>query len=262
MNLRTVTAAALAATIAATTAWVLASRPDGRLHLTILNTGSSTAVLVRSDDGSTVLVDGGSSPTGLLAALGRVMPPASTHLDMVVLTGGEAAAVNGLNGLPGHYTVGTVVTPGGLTPGANTIVAALEGAGANVLNSEGGGWSFGGSVWRCFGFIALATARTMCVLTIDDPSGRALILGDAGTADQEDLCAVYGSELDADLVVTPPGGAVSPVLLATVRPRELAVPIAKGAPASPPSPGYPTDRTSTDGDLGYSGEASGFLASQ
>jgi beta-lactamase superfamily II metal-dependent hydrolase len=260
MNLRAVAAAMLAAVIAAVTAWALASRPDGRLHLTVLNTGSSTAVLVRTADGSTVLVDGGSSPTALLAALGRVMPPASAHLDMVVLTGGEAAAVNGLNGLPGHYTVGTVVTPGGLTPGANSIVAALESTGANVLDADSGGWSFGGATWRCLGFIALATARTMCVLTVADPSGRALILSDAGTADQEDLCAVYGSQLDADLVVTPPGGAVSPVLLATVRPRELAVPIAKGAAGLPPPQGYPTDRTSVDGDLEYFGGASGFLA--
>ena len=76
-----------------------------------------------------------------------------------------------------------------------------------------------------------------------------LVLGDTGTADQEDLCAVYGSALDADLVVTPPGGAISPVLLATARPLELAVPIAQGVPAVPAPPGYPVDRTSTDGDL-------------
>jgi beta-lactamase superfamily II metal-dependent hydrolase len=260
MSLRAIAAAILAAIIIAVTAWALASRPDGRLHVTVLNTGSSTAVLVRAADGGTVLIDGGSSPTGLLAALGRVMPPASAHLDMVVLTGGELTAVNGLNGLPGHYTVGTVVTPGGLTPGANSIVATLESTGANVLDADGGGWSFGGATWRCLGFIALATAGTMCVLTVADPSGRALILGDAGTPDQEDLCAVYGSQLDADLVVTPPGGAVSPVLLATVRPRELAVPIAKGATATPPPQGYATDRTSTDGDLEYSGGAAGFIA--
>jgi beta-lactamase superfamily II metal-dependent hydrolase len=262
VNVRAIAAAMLAALVAAVTAWTLATRPDGRLHVTVLNIGSSTGVLVRTADGSTVLIDGGSSPTGLLAALGRVMPPASAHLDMVVLTGGEAPAVNGLSGLPSHYTVGTVVSPGGLTPGANSIVAALETAGANVLDADGGGWSFGGAAWRCLGFIALATARTMCVLTVADPSGRALILGDAGTADQEDLCAVYGSQLDADLVVTPPGGAVSPVLLATIRPRELAVPIAKGAIASPPPQGYPTARTSIDGDLQYSGGGSGFLVSQ
>ena len=251
-------AAAIAAIIASVAAWSVASRPDGRLHVTVLNTGSSTAVLVRSADGSTALVDGGSSPTVLLAALGRTMPPASSHLDLVVLTGGEPAAVNGLNGLAAHYTVGTVVTPGGLNPGANTIIASLENAGANVLDASGGGWSFGGAMWRCLGFIALATARTMCVLTVDDPSGRVLVLGDAGTADQEDLCAVYGSQLNADLVVTPPGGAVSAVLLATVRPLELAVPVATGHPVSPAPQGYPIDRTSINGDLIYAGGPHGL----
>jgi hypothetical protein len=64
----------------------------------------------------------------------------------------------------------------------------------------------------------------------------------------------------ADLGVTPPGGAVWLLLYATGRPRELAVPIAKGAAASPPPQGYATDRTSTNGDLAYSGGTSGFLA--
>lgn len=261
MNLRTIAAASIAGIIASVAAWSVASRPDARLHVTVLNTGSSTSVLVRSADGSTALVDGGSSPTVLLAALGRAMPPASSHLDMLVLTGGEPTAVGGLTGLAGHYTVGTVVAPGGLNPGANTIIGSLESAGANVLDASGGGWSFGGAVWRCLGFIALASARTMCALTIDDPSGRVLVLGDAGSADEEDLCAVYGSRLVADLVVTPPGGALSAVLLATVHPLELAIPIATGHPASPAPPGYPIDRTSINGDLVYAGGPHGLVPS-
>jgi beta-lactamase superfamily II metal-dependent hydrolase len=258
LNARVLLASGLAGVLAAGSAWVIASRPDGRLRATVLNTGSSPAVLIRAGDGSTVLVDGGSSPTQLLAALGRVLPPATGHLDMVVVTGGEPAAVKGLEGLPGHFTIGTVVTPVDLTPGANTIVTALETAGANVLEASGGAWSFGGANWRCFGFIALATRREMCALSVDDPTGRLLVLGDTGAADQENLCAVYGSALDADLVVTPPGGAISALLLATARPRELAVPLVQGAPAAPAPPGYPIDRTSTDGDLNYTGGSAGL----
>ena len=258
MNIRALLAAALSGILAAGVAWVIASRPDGRLHVTVLSTGSSPAVLVRTGDGSTVLVDGGSSPTQLLAALGRVLPPATAHLDMVVVTGGEQAAVNGLAGLPGHDTVGTVVTQGALNPGGNNIVVALETAGANVLEAAGGAWSFGGATWRCLGYTALATGRQMCALTVEDPTGRLLVLGDTGTADQENLCAVYRSALDADLVVTPPGGAISPLLLATARPLELAVPIVQGAPAAPAPQGYPTDKTSTDGDLSYTGGPSGL----
>lgn len=258
MRMRVIAGAVAAGALTATATWVVATRPDGLLHVTVLNTGSSTAVLVRTATGGTALVDGGASPTLLLAALGRTMPPASNHLDMVVLTGGQATAVDGLNGLLGHYSVGTVVTPGGLTAGANDVVAALEDAGANVLDSDGGAWALGGATWRCLGFVALATAATMCALRVADPSGSALVLGGAGTADQEDLCAVYGTVLRADLLVTPPGGAVSPVLLATARPLELAVPIAQGVAASPAPPGYPTDRTGADGDLVYAGGVRGL----
>lgn len=258
MNLRALLAAAMAGVIAAGLAWVIASRPDGRLHVIVLNTSSSPAVLIRTDDGSTVLIDGGASSAQLLAALGRVLPPATTRLDMVVVTGGERAAVNGLGGLPGHYSVGMVVTQGVLNPGGNAIVGALESQGADVLEAGGGAWSFGGARWRCLGFIALATARQMCALTVHDSTGRLLVLGDTGTADQETLCAVYGSALAADLLVTPPGGAVSPLLLATARPLELAVPIVQGSPAAPAPQGYPIDRTSTDGDLSYTGGSSGL----
>lgn len=261
MTLRAIAAAVLAGVIAAAVALALLSRPDGRLHVTVLSTGSSTAVLVRTDDGSTALVDGGASPTQLLAALGRVMPPATAHLDMVVITGGEEPAVDGLKGLPGHYSVGTVVSLGGLTSGGAAVVAALASDGATVLDAGGVAWSFGGAIWNCLGFTALATARAMCVLVIDDLSGRALILGDAGTADQEDLCAVYGGQLAADLVVAPPGGAVSPVLLATARPSQIAVPLAQGAPGVAAPRGYPADRTGVDGDLDYIGGPRGLVES-
>jgi beta-lactamase superfamily II metal-dependent hydrolase len=259
--MRTIAVAVLSGVIAAVAAWALASRPDGRLHVSVLSTGSSTAVLVRTADGSTVLVDGGASPTLLLAALGRELPPATNHLDMVVITGGEEAAVDGLHGLPGHYSVGTIVSPSGLTPGGDAVVAALAGTGATVLDAAGAAWSFGGATWRCLGFTALATQRTMCALTVGDPTGRALVLGDAGTADQEELCAVYGRQLAAELVVTPPGGAVSPVLLSTVKPLELAVPLAQGAPGVAAARGYPTDRTGADGDLEYIGGAPGLVES-
>lgn len=259
MNIRILAVAGVAGIIAAGAAGIAASRPDGRLHVTVLNTGSSPAVLVRTGDGSLVLVDGGSAPTQLLAALGRVLPPATNHLDMVVVTGGEQAAMNGLAGLPGHYTVGLVVTPAALTPAGNTIVAAVEGSGAVVLEPGGARWSFGSADWQCFAFVAAATARDLCALTVRDTSGRLLVLGDAGTADQEGLSAVYGVALGADLIVTTPGGAISPVLLATARPRELAVPIAQGVPAAPAPPGYAIDRTSIDGDLVYSGGPAGLM---
>jgi hypothetical protein len=98
----------------------------------------------------------------------------------------------------------------------------------------------------------------MCALTVADATGRLLVLGDTGTADQENLCAIYRSALGADLIVTPPGGAISAVLLATARPREIAVPVVQGVPSAPPPQGYAIDRTSIDGDLSYTGGPTGL----
>lgn len=98
----------------------------------------------------------------------------------------------------------------------------------------------------------------MCVLSVGDSTGHVLVLGDAGTADQESLCAVYGGALHAELIVTPPGGAISAALLVTARPSELAVPIAQGVPAVRAPQGYLIDRTSTDGDLTYAGGPAGL----
>ena len=96
MTFRAVAAAALARR-SPRAVWAFVSRPDGRLHVTVLNTG---------------IVDGGPGAAErrehrarrrrlvartLLAALGRVLPPATSHLDMVVITGGEKAAVDGLD---------------------------------------------------------------------------------------------------------------------------------------------------------------------
>ncbi len=80
VTLRDVVAAGLAAVLAASAAWAVASRPDGRLHVTVLATGSSPAVLVQAADGSQVLVDGGAAPSLLLAALGRVLPAGTSIL--------------------------------------------------------------------------------------------------------------------------------------------------------------------------------------
>jgi competence protein ComEC len=73
------------------------SRPDGRLHLTVLDVGSGDALLIRSPTGRNLLVDGGSSPSALSDALGRRLPFGMRELDFLVVA---AAGEEQLGALP------------------------------------------------------------------------------------------------------------------------------------------------------------------
>lgn len=255
---RAIALSAGAGLVAACAAGYAASRSDGLLHVTVLSTGAAPAVLVRGVDGSLALVDGGSSPAALLQALGRVLGPTDHRIGLVVVSGGEQAAVAGLAGLPGHYDVGTVLVSRSLNPGGTKVVEALQAAGAVAVDPADRPWSWGGASWRCLPFRAQATDRAMCALAIHGAGAGVLILGDAGSADQEEIAAEYGRETSADLVVSEPGGSLAPALLSMVRARAIAVPTAQGGYAAPAPPGYSVLRTGTQGDLRFEGGARGL----
>ncbi len=252
------TCAAAAASTAATAAIALASTGgDGRMHVTLLDTGSAPAVLIRTAEGGTALVDAGSNPALLVQALGRTLPPTTGRIDIVVITGGEQAAVAGLAGLSGHYRVGALIDPVALTGGAASLLATMQESGTQIV-AGGSSWRWGGAEWRCLRFRADQSGRDMCALQVGDQSGRVLVLGDAGTADQDQLSSIYGASLRADLVITEPGGALSPLLLRAARPKAIAVPVASGATHGPLLTAPPTSRTGVDGDLAYAGGDSGL----
>ena len=255
---RLVACSAGAGLVAAVVTGYAASRPDGLLHVTVLSTGNAPAVLIRGVDGSLALVDGGSSPSVLLQALGRVLGPTDHRIGLVVVSGGEQAAVAGLAGLPGHYDIGTVVESRYLNPGGARVVEALQAAGAVAVDAAGREWTWGGAHWRCVPFRAQATDRPMCAVTVRGGGARLLILGDAGSADQEQIASEAGADMTADVVVSEPGGALAPALLATVRARELVVPMAQGGHAAPAPPGYSVLRTGTQGDLRFDGGSHGL----
>lgn len=76
--------AALLALALGTLAW--RAWPDGTLRVIFLETPGD-AVLIQTPTGGYVLIDGGSDPAALAAALGRHMPFWQRTLDAVVLTG-------------------------------------------------------------------------------------------------------------------------------------------------------------------------------
>ncbi len=73
------------------------ARPDGRLHVTMLEVGSGDAWLIQTPSGRNLLVDGGPSTNALSEALGRRLPFGEREIDyLVVAASGEAQ----LAGLP------------------------------------------------------------------------------------------------------------------------------------------------------------------
>jgi len=83
--------------IVALLVWVAAfSLPDGKLHVTFLDVGQGDAIFIQTPQGQKILVDGGPSPTLLLAALGRRMPFWDRTIDLVVLTHPHDDHLNGL----------------------------------------------------------------------------------------------------------------------------------------------------------------------
>ncbi len=109
-------AAGLAIALVAVVA-VAATRPDGRLRITVLDVGQGDAILVDGDRGSRMLIDGGPDPDRLLVALDAHVPPWDRRVDLVVLTHPHEDHVAGLALLLQRYRVRRVVEPGMRGPG-------------------------------------------------------------------------------------------------------------------------------------------------
>ena len=87
------------------------SLPDGRLHVVFLNVGQGDAILITTPHGSQILVDGGPTPSAVLAALGQRMPFWDRTLDLVVNTHPESDHLSGLLAVLERYRVERVLTP-------------------------------------------------------------------------------------------------------------------------------------------------------
>ena len=70
--------------IAATVLILLAvsQEPDGRLHLWVLDVGQGDAILLKTPNGHTALIDGGPGATPVLNGIGAHIPFWQRHLDL------------------------------------------------------------------------------------------------------------------------------------------------------------------------------------
>jgi competence protein ComEC len=99
-------------------------RPDGRLHLQVLDTHGGQAVLVISPSGRSALINGGLSPIGLGEALGRRLPPFQRDLDWLILASAQDTDLIGLSDLGQRFEVGNVLAD----------EAAVQGPGSAMLS--------------------------------------------------------------------------------------------------------------------------------
>ncbi|HEX7473748.1 MAG TPA: MBL fold metallo-hydrolase, partial [Candidatus Limnocylindrales bacterium] len=84
---------------------VIASRPDGSVHVIVLDVGQGDAILLEGDRGGRILVDGGPDGSALLKALDRYVPSWDRRLDAIVLTHPHDDHVAGLVTVVEKYRV-------------------------------------------------------------------------------------------------------------------------------------------------------------
>jgi competence protein ComEC len=106
----------------------------GSVRVTVLDVGQGDAILVESDRGSRMLVDGGPEPARLIAAVDARLPPWDRRIDVLVLTHPHEDHAAGLPVLVDRYGIGAVFEPGmrGPGPGYREFQAALAARGATA----------------------------------------------------------------------------------------------------------------------------------
>ncbi len=123
--------------VAAVLTWTQAlARPDGRLHVTVLDVGRGDAVLVESPSGRFALVNGGANAIALSEGLGRRLPPFARRIDWLVLASTDDERVGGVPDVIERFPMGGVLIGGPAGDAAyGRVVEALTASGAQVVEA-------------------------------------------------------------------------------------------------------------------------------
>ncbi len=110
--------------IATTGLATMRSQTNGQLEVTFLSVGPAgksaqgEAILVRTADNQTLLIDGGLDPTSLSQKLDSHLPVWQRSLDMIILTSPRSDHLSGLQDVVSRYQVGNILDAGMLYPSA------------------------------------------------------------------------------------------------------------------------------------------------
>jgi competence protein ComEC len=100
--------------------------PDGRLHLTMLDTGGET-ILLRSPAGKTVLIDAGADdPNRVISGLGKILGFGPQTLDWVVVGSSAEETTSALADVAARYNIGNVLIPSGADREAKSLAGFLS----------------------------------------------------------------------------------------------------------------------------------------
>ena len=215
------------------------ARPDGLMHVYVLDIGQGDAVFVVTPDGRRMLVDGGPDPTATLAAVSSLMPPGDRRLDLVAATHLDSDHVGGLLGVLDRYGVGVVLHGGtdqrgsalypqwqGALRGREHPTAALY-AGHRILlgrdvalealHPPSDGWPAG---------VERNANNGSLVLRLDYGDVSFLLTGDIEVEAERYLLAVAGDKLRADVLKVGHHGSrtsTTPTFAERVDPRSAVI---------------------------------------
>lgn len=203
------------------------SRPDGRLHVWLLNVGDGNAVFVQSPRGAHLLVDGGRSPARLLTALGSRMPFDDRQVELLALTQPDEFDLIALPSLLDRYSVDQAIWSGQPNVGDVWQTLSERLAGRMQVVSAGNTLTFEDGV-----FIevlhpmlepTLDTSLNDAALVLRVRYGEAsfLLMGDASLSVQTELLA-NGVDLTSTVLQLPRHAApnsLDPAFLVAVQPQ-------------------------------------------
>jgi competence protein ComEC len=112
-----------AGTVAILLAVTIATLPDGRLHLTVLDIGQGDAVLIVAPSGATAVIDGGPDPELTLRRLGETLPFTRRRIEVMILTHPHQDHVAGLVEILNRFRVSLLLEAG--RPYANAAYERL-----------------------------------------------------------------------------------------------------------------------------------------
>ena len=120
---------------------VASARPDGRLHVTVLDIGQGDAILLQGANGGRMMIDTGPDPDRLMTVLDARIPSWDRRIDVVLLTHPHEDHVGGLALLLQRYHVGQVLETGmtGPGPGDHAYRAELAAEGRSTTIVAAGG---------------------------------------------------------------------------------------------------------------------------